>query len=77
MANVSYWMLNVRKRGKRNEPVRLYLPQRDTEIVREGNKLGMLSVVGEGIAPVVRQLRESNKRDDAESFTQTPKQHKS
>lgn len=48
MANVSYWMLTVRERGKRNEPVRLYLPQRDTEIVREGNRLGMLSVVGEG-----------------------------
>jgi len=54
MANVSYWMLNVRERGKRNEPIRLYLPQRDTETVREGNRLGMLSVVGEGIAPVVR-----------------------
>jgi hypothetical protein len=74
MANVSYWMLTVRERGKRNEPVRLYLPQRDTEIVREGNRLGMLSAVGEGIAPVVRQLRESNKWDDVESFTQTPKQ---
>jgi len=61
MVNVSYWILTVRERGKRNEPVRLYLPQRDTEIVREGNRLGMLSVVGEGIAPVVRQLRESNK----------------
>lgn len=69
MANVSYWMLNVRERGKRNEPVRLYLPQRDTEIVREGNRLGMLSVVREGIAPVVRQLRESNKWNDVESFT--------
>jgi hypothetical protein len=74
MANVSYWMLTVRERGKSNEPVRLYLPQRDTEIVREGNGLGMFSVVGEGIAPVVRQLRESNKWDDVESFTQTPKQ---
>jgi hypothetical protein len=69
MANVSYWMLNVRERGKRNEPVRLYLPQRDTENVREGNRLGMLSVVREGIAPVVRQLRESNKWNDVESFT--------
>jgi len=74
MANVSYWMLTVRERGKRNEPLRLYLPQRDTEIVREGNRLGILSVVGEGIAPVVRLLRESNKCDDVESFTWTPKQ---
>lgn len=76
MANVSYWMLTLRERGKRSEPVRLYLPQRDTEIVREGNRLGMLPVVREGTAPVVRQLRESNKwdDDDDESFTQTPKQ---
>jgi hypothetical protein len=74
MANVSYWMLTVRERGKRSEPVRLYLPQRDTEIVREGNRLGMLLVVGEGTAPVVRQLRETNKWDDVQSFTHTPKQ---